>query len=46
MITIKIYDVEAMELAKIADTNGTTVAEVVEALMAYAEDMKKDNGMK
>lgn len=46
MERITVYDIEAMELAKIADANDTTVAEVVEMLMEYAEEMKKDNGLK
>lgn len=44
MTNITVYDIEAEELYNIADANGTTVAEVVEMLMAYAEEMKKDNG--
>lgn len=44
MTKITVYDIEAEELEKIADVNGTTVAEVVESLMSYAEEMKKDNG--
>ena len=43
MTKILVYDIEAEELEKIADANDTTVAEVVEMLMAYAEEMKKDN---
>ena len=46
MTNVLIYDVEAEDLEKIADTNDTTVAEVVEMLMAYAEEMKKDNNLK
>lgn len=46
MTNIAIYDIEATELEKIADVNDTTVAEVVEMLMEYAEEMKKDNGLK
>ena len=45
MTKITVYDIEAEELEKIADENGTNVAEVVEMLMAYVEDMKKDNGL-
>ena len=41
---ITVYDIEAEALEKIADDNDTNVAEVVEALMQYAEEMKKDNG--
>ena len=43
MTKILVYDIEAEELEKIADANDTTVADVVEMLMAYAEEMKKDN---
>jgi hypothetical protein len=46
MKNITVYDIEADELEKIADANDTTIAEVVEMLMDYAEEMKKDNGMK
>ena len=46
MKKITVYDIEADELEKIADANDTTVAEVVEALMQYTEEMKKDNGWK
>ena len=45
MTKILVYDVEAEELEKIADANGTTVAEVVEMLMEYAEEMKKSNNL-
>lgn len=45
MKKILVYDIEADELEKIADTNDTTVAEVVEMLMEYAEEMKKNNGL-
>lgn len=46
MTKVLVYDVEAEDLEKIADTNDISVAEVVEMLMAYAEEMKKDNGLK
>lgn len=46
MTKIIVYDIEAHELEKIADVNDTTIAEVVEMLMEYAEEMKKDNGLK
>jgi hypothetical protein len=46
MTNITVYDIEAEQLHKIADANDTTVAEIVEMLMDYAEEMKKDNGMK
>ena len=42
MTTIRVYDVEAEELEKIADANGMIVADVIELLMEYAEEMKKD----
>ena len=45
MKQITVYDIEAEELEKIADVNDTSVAEVVEMLMAYAEEMKKDNNL-
>lgn len=46
MTTIKVYDIEAEELEKIADANDTTIAEVVEMLMEYADEMKRDNGLR
>ena len=45
MTKITVYDLEAEALEKIADANDTTVAEVVEMLMAYAEEMRKDNNL-
>lgn len=46
MMNITVYDIEAEQLEKIADANDTTVAEIVEMLMDYAEEMKKDNGLR
>ena len=46
MKNITVYDIEAEELENIADANDTTVAEVVEMLMEYADQMKEDNGWK
>ena len=46
MQKILVYDIEAEALEKIADANDTTVAEVVEMLMEYTEEMKKDNNLK
>lgn len=46
MMNIAVYDIEAEQLEKIADANDTTVAEVIEMLMDYAEEMKKDNGLR
>jgi hypothetical protein len=45
MTKILVYDIEAEELEKIADANDISVADVVEMLMAYAEEMKKDNNL-
>lgn len=42
MKNIMVYDIEAEEIGKIADANDTTVAEVVEMLMDYVEEMKMD----
>lgn len=46
MKQITVYDIEANELEKIADVNDTSVAEVVEMLMDYIEEMKRDNGLR
>ena len=46
MMNITVYDIEAEQLEKIADANDTTVAEIVEMLMDYAEEMKKDKGLR
>ena len=46
MTNITVYDIEAEQLDKIADANDTTIAEIVEMLMEYAEEMKKANGLK
>ena len=46
MTKITVYDIEAEELEKIADVNDTTVAEVVDMLMEYAEEMKENNNLK
>ena len=45
MKEIRVYDVEAEQLEKIADANDTTIAEVIEMLMQYADEMIKDNGL-
>ena len=46
MTKITVYDIEAEELEKIADANDTNVAEVIEALMEYIDEVKKDYGWK
>ena len=45
MKKITVYDIEAEDLEEIADANDITVADVVEMLMAYVEDMKLDNNL-
>lgn len=45
MINILVYDIEAEEIEKIADVNNMTIADVMEMLMDYAEEMRKDNGL-
>ena len=45
MTNITVYDIEAEQLHEIADANDTTVAEIVEMLMDYTEEMKRDNGL-
>ena len=45
MTGILIYDTDAEAIEKIAYANDTTVAEVVEMLMEYAEEMKKTNNL-
>lgn len=45
MQKILVYDIEAEELEKIADANDIAVAEVVEMLMEYAEEMRKNNNL-
>lgn len=46
MTKILVYDIEAEELEKIADANDISVADVVEMLMAYAEEMRRDSNLK
>lgn len=43
MTNILVYDIEAEEIEKIADVNNMTIADVMEMLMDYAEEMRKDN---
>jgi hypothetical protein len=43
MTNILVYDIEAEEIEKIADINNMTIADVMEMLMDYAEEMRKDN---
>lgn len=45
MTNIFVYDIEAEEIEKIADVNNMTIADVMEMLMDYAEEMRKDNGL-
>ena len=46
MTRILVYDIEAEEIEKIADANDMSSADVVEMLMAYAEEMRKANNLK
>lgn len=43
MKNILVYDIDAEELDRIADTNNTTIAEIVCMLVDYAEEMRIDN---
>lgn len=43
---ITVYDVEADELEKLAEDNDTTIAEIVEMLMEYKDDMKTGFNLK
>lgn len=45
MTNILVYDIEAEELDKIALLNDMSIADVVEMLMEYADEMKKDNNL-
>ena len=45
-IILKVNDIEAEQLEKIADDNDTNVAEIVEMLFEYVEDMKRDNNLR
>ena len=45
MTKVLVYDVEAEELEKIADANDISIADIIEMLMVYAEEMKKDNNL-
>lgn len=45
MTNILVYDIEAEEIEKIADVNNMAIADVMEMLMDYAEEMRKDNGL-
>ena len=46
MTNITVYDIEAECINNIADANDMSVADVMEMLMEYAEDMKRDNGLR
>lgn len=45
MTSIRICDVEADKIEKIAYDNHLTVADIVEMLMDYVDEMKEDNGL-
>lgn len=46
MMYITVYDTEAEELEKLAEDNDTTIAEIVEMLMEYKDDMKAGFNLK
>lgn len=46
MTNITVYDTEAKALEEIADRNDMTVAEIVEMLIEYADDMIDNNGLR
>lgn len=46
MTNITVYDIEAQEIEKIADTNDISVADVVETLTLFAEEMKMCNNLR
>lgn len=45
MKKIMVYDIVAERLELIAEENDTTIAEIVELLMDYVDEMKDDNGL-
>ena len=45
MTNVRIYDTDFEVLVKIAEVNDMDIADVVEMLVDYAEEMKKDNGL-
>lgn len=45
MTNVRIYDTDYELLDKIAENNDMDIADVVEMLVDYAEEMKKDNGL-
>lgn len=46
MTNITVYDTEAETIQRVADDNDITVAEVIEMLIDYVEDMKNDYDLK
>ena len=46
MTTILVYDTEAEALEQIAEENELPVAEIVEMLMDYVDDMKSSYNLK
>lgn len=45
MTNVLVYDIEAEELDRIAEANDISIADVVEMLMEYADEMKKENNL-
>lgn len=46
MKSIMVYDNAAEELEKIADANDATTAEIVEMLLEYVDEMRKNYWLK
>ena len=45
MVNILVYNSTAEEIEKLADANDTSVAEIVDTLLDYMEDMINENGL-
>ena len=45
MKNIIVYDIEADDIEQICNDNDLTAAEVVEMLMAYVDELKRDNNL-
>ena len=46
MKEIRVYDIEAERLEELAEKNDMTIAELVEMLMEYEEEMLSDHDLK
>ena len=45
MVNILVYNSTVEEIEKLADANDTSVAEIVDMLLDYMEDMINENGL-